>query len=341
MTQLPFVTLDVFTTHRFAGNPLAIVTVPPSFHLIAAQKQAVAREFNLSETVFLYDDDIHETDTHPGSRASDEPRLEIFTTTMELPFAGHPVVGTMCYLGRLRGRDATDGDRRIGAGIEREREMRLRCKAGLIGGRYDPVGDVAAAEVPSEVHVHGARVKAGDVVHSQPGLKDWFDGRSEQVTDGFPIVSLVKGMAAVLIDVGDVQSGLGAVGLSSVPIPQRACALDDGWGSAFVAPYYYVVWHEDRDGVGVGRAKVRARMIEADMGEDPATGSAAATLGCYLALTIGGKRSVYEYDIEQGVEMGRRSMIRVRVELDASGKGVERVLLSGSAVLVMQGTICV
>nr|POE48015.1 putative isomerase [Quercus suber] len=85
--QLSFVTLDVFTNDRFAGNPLAVVEIPQDVELSTEQMQLMAREFNLSETVFL----------HQGSTAADgrpEWRMRIFMTDAELPFAGHPTVGT-------------------------------------------------------------------------------------------------------------------------------------------------------------------------------------------------------------------------------------------------------
>src|SRR5215207_7081801 len=86
-----FVTLDVFTGHRFAGNPLAVVLEPAG--LDADSMQAIAREFNLSETVFVLP---------PGSTGS-RAKVRIFTPTRELPFAGHPTVGTAVLLARIDG----------------------------------------------------------------------------------------------------------------------------------------------------------------------------------------------------------------------------------------------
>lgn len=80
-------------------------------------------------------------------------------------------------------------------------------------------------------------------------------------------------------------------------------------------------------------------MIEPGCGEDPATGSAACTLASFLALQTGGTSKTVNYAIEQGEEMGRRSVIGVTVMLDATGKAVGNVVLSGSAVPVMQGTL--
>src|SRR3954454_13489302 len=86
-----FVTLDVFTGKRFAGNPLAVVLEPDG--LDTAAMQSIAREFNLSETVFV----------QPPENKAHRAKLRIFTPANELPFAGHPTVGTAVLLGRLDG----------------------------------------------------------------------------------------------------------------------------------------------------------------------------------------------------------------------------------------------
>src|SRR3954467_739629 len=86
-----FITLDVFTEKRFAGNPLAVVLEPD--RLDTAAMQSIAREFNLSETVFVF----------PPENSANRAKLRIFTPASELPFAGHPTVGTAVLLGRIDG----------------------------------------------------------------------------------------------------------------------------------------------------------------------------------------------------------------------------------------------
>ena len=86
-----FVTLDVFTEQRFAGNPLAVVLEPDGLDTVAMQ--AIAREFNLSETVFVF----------PPADNANRAKIRIFTPVSELPFAGHPTVGTAVLLGRIDG----------------------------------------------------------------------------------------------------------------------------------------------------------------------------------------------------------------------------------------------
>src|SRR4030088_1469833 len=90
-----FVTLDVFTEKRFAGNPLAVVLEPDG--LDTAAMQAVAREVNLSETVFVF----------PAAGKTNRAKLRCFPPGRELPFAGHPTVGTAVLLARLDGGNAS------------------------------------------------------------------------------------------------------------------------------------------------------------------------------------------------------------------------------------------
>ncbi|KAK2591661.1 hypothetical protein QQS21_010646 [Conoideocrella luteorostrata] len=89
-TELPFQTFDVFTSTRYKGNPLAIVTIPPSLILTHIQKQLIAREFNLSETVFIHDVD--------ASSPSSTRNIDIFLPLAEIPFAGHPTIGAAVSL---------------------------------------------------------------------------------------------------------------------------------------------------------------------------------------------------------------------------------------------------
>lgn len=147
----------------------------------------------------------------------------------------------------------------------------------------------------------------------------------------FPIVSIVKGMTFALVKLPSVD----ALQLLRTGGGALRPKLDEKWASGFVAPYFYVVLGGGTDGT----VRLRTRMIEPGCGEDPATGSAACTLASFLALHAGGASKVSKYSIEQGVEMGRRSVIGVNVTLDATGKAVGKVVLSGSAVPVMKGTL--
>lgn len=88
MPQFPFVTLDVFTQARYAGNPLALVRLPQNHGVSDERMQGIAREFNLSETIFLHEGRV-------GEDGVPEWRVRIFLTTSEIPFAGE--AGALCY----------------------------------------------------------------------------------------------------------------------------------------------------------------------------------------------------------------------------------------------------
>lgn len=95
MPQLSFVTLDVFTRTKYRGNPLAVVRIPPGQDVSTQSMQTIAREFNLSETIFLYERPARVLNFATW-------HVRIFMTDSELPFAGHPTIGVSCYtLGTL------------------------------------------------------------------------------------------------------------------------------------------------------------------------------------------------------------------------------------------------
>ena len=310
--SLPFSTLDVFTTTRFKGNQLAVVHVPSSLPLPASviltqeTKQTIAREFNFSETVFLYDALVGQ----PGRR------LDIFTLKEELPFAGHPIIGTICHV------------------CESEEppleNVTLLCKAGSINGRYDRQTKLAEAEIPHDVRIHQTPVTGRAVLKAQTYLS-----RTSVVTSELRVVSIVKGMSFVLIQLPSVSPHLEKLEVSSHSVDCDSVKLDEGWDPSFIGTYFYTIISHSSDKI----VRLRTRMLEQSVGEDPATGSAASTLAAFLALKDGTGNTTFNYSIEQGVEMGRASEIQVRVTLDASGKAVEKVVLAGRAVCITQGAL--
>ena len=206
--------------------------------------------------------------------------------------------------------------------------MKLMCKAGLIDAKYDHGTHLAAAEIPHDVHIHSTRASLEAVLESQPRLKD--DLYVDDVLPGYPIVSPVKRMQFVLIRLKDLKRSLPRVQLSQIPIHQMEA------GAGFVAPYFYVMYnHKTKP----GWTQIESRMIEPEIGEDPATGSAACALTCYLALQHKRLGTTFKYEITQGVDMGRQSRISVEVTTDATGATIEKVVLSGTAVLVTQGVM--
>lgn len=301
MASLSFTTVDVFTTDRYAGNPLAIVNVPKGQHVSTEQMQTIAREFNLSETVIL----------HEREDAADglpQWRVRIFMTQAELPFAGHPTIGSACYALGTIAKGAKNG--------------RLICNAGPV--KLDYEDGVAKAAIPHNYHRHTENEFTVEQVHAlQPGLKD--AGIKPQAVN---VVSPVKGMNFIAVQLSSLDE-LDKVAVTGI---KPKATLDKEWDVGFCGSYFYVVLSKDD-----GAADVRTRMIEGTI-EDPATGSAACGLSCFLAMNLGLGRTTM-FGIVQGVEMGRRSDIGVEVTLKEKGDGIERVQLSGSAVTVMEGTL--
>lgn len=321
MESLQFVILDVFTSMQYEGNPLAVVKVPSALRQTLSQerKQLIAREFNLSETVFLHEN--RETDPQ------NEWTVDIFTTTDELPFAGHPTIGSACYV--LNGQGG--GMKAKGTFITKAGRIPILMAPSKVLGEWGRV----QADIPHDVHIH--RHKLGDLQAPIPGLsKNPALAKAEMAAS---IVSIVKGMTFLLVRLDSLEM------LAEVEVVGNEVSfhgvLDqgEGWDHGFVARYYYVIEKKQRSngncGSGDQPKRIRTRMVESTM-EDPATGSAACALGSFLALS---EHRTRNFEITQGVEMGRRSVIGVEVVVDWEGRKVQSVRLSGSAVPVMEGTL--
>jgi trans-2,3-dihydro-3-hydroxyanthranilate isomerase len=287
-----FYTLDVFTDRQFAGNPLAVVTDGDG--IPTERMQAIAREMNLSETVFV------QRPSHNGALA----RLRIFTTTQELPLAGHPVIGTWYLLAMLGVVPHNDGTVRVtqevGAGL-------LPVDVEFSNGRPSRVTMVQKparffpARVPAKALTEALGLRVTDLHPKLP---------LEYVSTGiFNLMVPLRNRAALKRIHLDVHA------LAHVMSERGTLAYCFAAGT---------------------RGEVFARgMIPWTLYEDPATGSAAGSLAAYLVQH--GKLGLGEtLEILQGVEMGRPSEIRVQVERSGS-KLVPRV--SGTAVPVMEGHI--
>lgn len=319
-----FVTVDVFTEERYKGNPLAIVHVPKALDLNQDAKQAIAREFNLSETVFL----------HGADGESSDRKIDIFITTIEIPFAGHPTIGSICHIGES-----------IEPPLESVKRFTLHTKAGPIAASYDHKTKLAVASIPHDLRIHQSSVHWKYILNAQPplthgqnnqgSLLEGWNRRQDGSESTFPIVSIVNGMTFILVDFPNTKDYLEKIETGNAQIDPSVTVLDEGWSSAVLEPYYYVILPDEGDHI----TRLRTRLLMFNFGEDPATGSAASALASYLSLQKGEAGKTYTYKIEQGVEMGRRSQIGVEVGLDASGKSVKEVLLSGTAAPLMQGTL--
>ncbi|KAJ3573493.1 hypothetical protein NP233_g2403 [Leucocoprinus birnbaumii] len=298
--KLHFQVIDVFTKTRYTGNPLAIVHVPHSQSpsLTQEQKQLIAREFNLVETVFMHD--------NPPGAAPDTPvKIDIFTTEQEIPFAGHPTVGSSWYLLTQSG--------------EGKKSATLMTKAGEIPAALQDSGRVRL-QVPIDFKEHEG-IQLSWLKSTQPDLQaaDYASGAGGKEF----VASIVKGMNFVLLKLNseDALRRLKChTGRIKVP-----------WLGEWEGLVILYAFYEREDGI------IRTRMFLETL-EDPATGSAASTLGAWLAKRKG--PGTWRFKIVQGVEMGRRSDIEVQVEVGDTGE-VSKVELGGEAVAVSEGTIYV
>lgn len=340
---MQFVTLDVFTDTPFAGNPLAVVIVEDKDRAALDKtnhRQLIAREFNLSETVFFY--------LRPGEtlaspdRLCSEREISIFTTDREIPFAGHPTIGTAYFVLRHLGWAFV---------------TTLVPPAGPIRiAAVGPASDVTAS-IPHNTHLHTRTLRsfydAGDehiLAQIEPALHHQ-DAVVRTAELDAPIFSIVKGMSFLLVELPRLEH-LGHVAVS--PANLRSCDffLDAGpWGDGFVSRYYYVPM-EQEGGTDEGAATTtttttastkafRTRMVELGA-EDPATGAAASALASYLSLYREPAAGEVRYHITQGVEMGRKSEIEVTTVTASDDKGaryIKEVRLSGTARVVMKGTL--
>ncbi|KAF3480765.1 uncharacterized protein GIQ15_06112 [Arthroderma uncinatum] len=321
MASLQYVTLDVFTTKRFKGNSLAVIFLSESNPITQEQKQLLATEFNYSETIFF----------HPvGSDPSQPRKIDIFTTEQELPFAGHPTIGAASWL-LVCSKDKSPAK-------EAEQALALTTKAGNIPISLSPEDpNKVSASIPHNVHIHSTRMSLSEVLRLHPTLTQSLDAQSYQ--NGFPVVSVVKGMTAVHICLPSLEA-LAQATTTAESIPSTGVSaggyLDDGWDvEGHVSIYFYVrdVWDDE-----LQKNVIRSRMMAGSL-EDAATGSAASGLASYLTLTdpeINAK-GMETCTIVQGVEMGKRSEIGIQVILKDNKKEIETVHLQGSAVKVAEG----
>lgn len=314
--ELPFETYDVFTSTPYRGNPLAVVTIPASLPAkpTQEQKQAIAREFNLSETIFI----------HEPASASPSRNVDIFVTNAEIPFAGHPTIGAAVSL-------LNNSSSSSSGPVDT-----IVTKAGPI-----PVSstgaDSARAAIPHNVRLHARRLR--DLEAASPALLAGLSAapalRAAELDA--PIYSIVNGMSFILIELPDLEA-LAQATESDFTGPV-AEILDDGWRSGLCCRFYFV-----RTGVAQGEdgtevVSLRTRMIDA-LCEDPATGSASSALCCYLSRDCQEQKGERRrYELTQGVEMGRESNIVVEVTM--KDNAIDQVHLSGKAVKVMKGTLIV
>ena len=301
---LKFYQADVFTDMPFGGNPVAVV--PDALGLSNRELQQIAREMNHSETVFVF----------PPTDSAAAVKIRIFTPTREIPFAGHPVLGTFFVLGKL--------DR-----LPLKEPVTRVCHECSIG------------VFPVELHVLKGEILR--VVMSQP--KPQFLGAVEPMKDLFEVATAL-GLSKDLITRTKLPVEVVSTGLPVLIVPVRTLtavrsivpdivAINDlcaRYGAEGIMVFTTVTVEEFSD--------VHTRMFAPSIGilEDPATGSASGALGAYLVhngvVEVG---PTTEIIAEQGYEIERPSRIVIQVESDDDA--IQEVKVGGQVVMMAEGTL--
>lgn len=301
---LRFYQADVFTSVPFGGNPVAVV--PEASGLSDQELQQIAREMNLSETVFIL----------PPTEAEAVAKIRIFTPTQEIPFAGHPVLGAFFVLGKL-GRLSLSGP------ITR---VLHECNIGIF---------------PVDVHCHRGEILR--VVMSQPkpeflivieAAEDLYElanslGMDKAALKGAraPVQVVSAGFPVMIVPVRTLTAVR-----SIVPDAHAITDLCGRYGANGIMVFTTVTVEPF--------ATVHTRMFAPPIGvlEDPATGSASGALGAYLVhhgiVEVG---PTTEIIAEQGYEVDRPARIVIQVESDDDA--IQEVKVGGEVVLVIQGEI--
>lgn len=293
MTRYDYETLDVFTNTKFEGNPLAVVM--DARGLSTADMQTITREFNYAETTFVL----------PPEYPQNTARVRIFTLGYEMPFAGHPTVGTSIALARAR---KLSGD------------LRIELNTGVFPVRVDldravPYAEFLNPNLPKETG------EATDPALIEAALS-------------LPAGSIDRGAHRVRrigagADFYYAKASLDAVRNAKF----NSAAFEAINFTGMIGVLLYAEGGEAKD------AAYHVRMFAPGAGipEDPATGGAAAALPGKIALSQTLADGTHQWVIEQGFEMGRPSRIHATVE--AAGGAVSSVRIGGEAVSVMKGQL--
>jgi trans-2,3-dihydro-3-hydroxyanthranilate isomerase len=292
-----FYTLDVFTDRTFGGNPLAVFV--DATKIPESALQCIALELNLSETVFVY----------PPVDPKHTRRVRIFTPVYEMPFAGHPTVGCAFALASL-GEIPLEGETRIVL------EEGVGPVPVLVRGEFKrpTFAQLSVAKLPETGPPPPGRTHLAEMLSIDPS--DILGGMTapQAISCGFPFLM---------------------VPLRDLDAVRRARVRMDQWDSALKSYWApdVMVFARDAEREGV----IRARVFVPGQGiiEDPATGSAVAALGGYLAARESAASGKFSYTVEQGFEIKRPSILEL--EVDKADGEVTAVRVGGSAVMVSEG----
>ncbi|HMZ56084.1 MAG TPA: PhzF family phenazine biosynthesis protein [Nitrospira sp.] len=302
--RLQFYQADVFTDEPFGGNPVAVF--PDADGLTDEELQRIAREMNLSETVFVF----------PPTDPAAVVKVRIFTPTQEIPFAGHPVIGTFFVLGSL------------GRLTLREPVTRVlqECNLGLF---------------PVDIHSHDGVIERVVMAQPSPEFLDVIDepealfaiARSLGITKSaitesrFPVQVVSTGLPVIIVPVRTLTAVR-----SIVPDVAAIAELSQQYGANGMMVFSTMTVEQS--------SSVHTRMFAPLIGivEDPATGSASGALGAYLVQHgVVDIRPETEITAEQGYEIDRPS--RILIQVNSDDDAIQGVMVGGESILVVEGTL--
>ena len=336
MNSYRFIQLDVFTEEPFAGNPLAVF--PEAEGLTDDEMMKIAREMNLSETVFVLkpqsavsNQQSAETaiEQAPKNDSTPEPnnpsvlrRLRIFTPAREIPFAGHPIVGTWNALAREGivplpegGNGWTRIHHEIGIGVlpvDIEFKDGAPVQVVMTQGKFEIKGEI-------------------DDSHEQAEIARALGLAIEDLDESLPIQIISTGLPFLAVPIRSLAD-LGRCKVNAAVLAEIYQAVGATGCEAFT-----------RETIEVGEARAHARLFAPadNISEDPATGSAAGALGAYLvhhgAANVEASDGRFRFVIEQGDFMHRPS--RINIEVKGKPGAIEEVRVGGPSVVVARGEV--
>lgn len=299
---LRYFILDVFTDTPFSGNPLAVVLDAES--LTTSQMQAIAGEFNLSETLFVL----------PPANPAHTATVRIFTPARELPFAGHPTVGAAVLLASLKN-PAAQGFATSLIVLE-EGIGTIRAAVRSAPGQA-AFAEFDAPKLPEDAGAPAPDDRIAAALGLAPSEIGFENHEATRYSAGSPFTFVPV-------------SGLEAIGRARIVHQYwREAFRGDDHGAAYL--YCRQTFHQ--------RSAFHARMFAPLMGvaEDPATGSAAAAFAAVVNRFDAPPEGAWRGLIEQGHEMGRPGEIALEIEVE--GRSVRTVRIGGRAVIVAEGRL--
>ena len=303
MPTFRYYTCDVFTDERFGGNQLGVL--PHATGLTSEQMLAITREFNYSETTFVF----------PPESPGNTRRLRIFTPGGEVPFAGHPTVGTAFVLAAIGEVELTGAETRI-----------------VLEENVGPVPVLIRAEGGRPVFCQLSVAKMPEVGPPLPDpaiLARILSLEADDILEGrFHPQSVSCGLP------------FGFVTLRARDAVRRSRLRIEPWEQHLAGTPSAMLMVFAMEGERPG-SDVHARMYAPGLNviEDPATGSACAALGGYLAMRSDHASGTLRWIVEQGFEMGRPSILQV--EADKRDGAIVAVRVGGATVMVCSGEITV